>query len=96
MKKEITSKNYNPVTVGLLIAGAMIAYAVLPIDFIPDLAVGIGQLDDALVLTVGTIAEVVNIIHAVKMNKQPVAENTQRYDFNEYGDDIEEAEYREI
>ena len=94
MKKEITSKNYNPVTVGLLIAGAMIAYAVLPIDFIPDLAVGIGQLDDAIVLTAGTIAEIVNIIHAVKMNKQPV--NVQRYDFNEYGDDIEEAEYREI
>ena len=96
MKKEITSKNYNPVTVGLLIAGAMIAYAVLPIDFIPDLAVGIGQLDDALVLTAGTIAEVVNIVHALKLNKEAMAPNTQRYDFNEYGDDIEEAEYREI
>ncbi len=96
MKKEITSKNYNPVTVGLLIAGAMIAYAVLPVDFIPDLAVGIGQLDDAIVLTAGTIAEVVNIVHAIKQNKQPIAQDTQRYDFNEYADDIEDAEYREI
>ena len=96
MKKEITSKNYNPVTVGLLIAGAMIAYAVLPVDFIPDLAVGIGQLDDAIVLLAGTIAEAANIIHALKLNKEAMAPNTQRYDFSEYGEDIEEAEYKEL
>ena len=93
MKNEMKSFEYNPVKAGPLVAGAMLLYAILPIDLIPDVAVGIGQLDDAIVLTAGTIFEVVNIVNAIKQKRQVNMADIKRYDYNE---DAEDADYEEI
>ena len=93
MKNEMKSFEYNPVKAGLMVAGAMLLYAILPIDLIPDVAVGIGQLDDAIVLTAGTIFEVVNIVNAIKQKRQVNMADIKRYDYNE---DAEDADYEEI
>ncbi len=93
MKNEMKSFEYNPVKAGLLVAGAMLLYAILPIDLIPDVAVGIGQLDDAIVLTAGTIFEVVNIVNAIKQKRQVNMADVKRYDYSE---DAEDADYEEI
>jgi len=42
-----------PLTAKLLLVGVL-AYVVLPVDFVPDFLIGVGQLDDLAVILGGT------------------------------------------
>ena len=50
------------IIVGIIIAVAVLGYAIFPFDVIPDMAIGAGQIDDIVVAVLGTIGEVVNIV----------------------------------
>ena len=53
--------NLDPKFTCFLIAGAVLLYLISPVDLIPDFIVGLGQLDDAIMTTAGTIFEVYSI-----------------------------------
>ncbi len=61
---------YNPVLIGILIAVAVFLYMAGPIDFVPDFISGLGQIDDGIVLTLGMIAEIINIFLGIRLGKQ--------------------------
>lgn len=50
------------IIVGIIIAVAVLGYAIFPFDVIPDMAIGAGQIDDIVVAVLGTIGEVINIV----------------------------------
>ena len=52
-----------------------------------------GTLVDAILLTAGTIFEVVNIMNAIKQKRQPEMADVKHYECNE---DIEDADFIEI
>lgn len=50
------------IVVGVIIAVAVLGYAIFPFDAIPDIAIGAGQIDDIVVAVLGTVGEVINIV----------------------------------
>jgi len=94
--KDMTNNNikemkYNPVLVGVLIGAFMLGYAFGPIDFIPDFLVGYGQIDDGLVLTIGSILEIINLIYGLNYSKGCQGNTTS---YEEAEDDY--GNYREL
>lgn len=49
------------IILGAVIAVAVLGYDIFPIDIIPDIAVGPGQIDDIVITVLGIIGEVINI-----------------------------------
>ncbi len=87
--------NLDPKFTCFLIAGAVLLYLISPVDLIPDFIVGLGQLDDAIMTTAGTIFEVYSIYKLITRDRTPKKERaaTQKY---EYSEDIGYADYKEI
>jgi len=86
-------KKYNPVLVGIIIAVVVFLYMMGPIDFLPDFIGGFGQIDDGVVLTLGMIAELINIFLGfnLALSKEFAEEYCERpYEEGGFG------EYREI
>jgi uncharacterized membrane protein YkvA (DUF1232 family) len=83
---------YNPVLIGILIAVAVFLYMAGPIDFVPDFISGLGQIDDGIVLTLGMIAEIINIFLGIRLSYTGEYEETYDDSYSEtsYG------EYREV
>ena len=57
--------NYNPIIVGIAFLVVAVAYAIMPIDAIPDFLIGLGQMDDAAVILIAFLAEVFNLIYGL-------------------------------
>ncbi|SCY16822.1 Protein of unknown function [Lachnospiraceae bacterium XPB1003] len=87
--------NLDPKFTCFLIAGAVLLYLISPVDLIPDFIVGLGQLDDAIMTTAGTIFEVYSIYKLITQNRVPktAKPGAQKY---EYSEDIGYADYKEI
>ncbi len=86
-------KNLDPKFTCFLVAGAMLLYLISPVDLIPDFVVGLGQLDDVILMTAGTIFEVYSIYKAITQDRVPKKAESHKY---EYSDDLEYADYKEI
>jgi len=86
-------KKYNPVLVGIIIAFVVFLYMMGPIDFLPDFIGGFGQIDDGLVLTLGMIAELINIF--LGFNLAPAKEYAEEYSEQPH-EEGGFGEYREI
>ena len=49
------------IILGIVIAVVVLGYDFNPLDIIPDVAVGAGQIDDIIITVLGIIGEVINI-----------------------------------
>ncbi len=67
-----------------------VLYFVLPVDFIPDLIVGIGWLDDLLVSILGLGGLVMSVLGAFGVLPTPQRADGWQKDYDNYG------EYREM
>ena len=86
-------KNLDPKFTCFLVAGAMLIYLISPVDLIPDFVVGLGQLDDAIMMTAGTIFEVYSIYKLITQGRAPKKAKADKCD---YSDDLGYADYKEI
>ncbi len=85
MKNQLNSKKS---IVAIVIAVVVLAYLIFPFDILPDVAVGVGQIDDVVVALLGIALEVITVISGGK--GQPKGKHSQ--DETTY----EEAKYREV
>ena len=88
---NIREMSYNPVTVGVIIGIVMLAYAFGPFDFVPDFALGYGQIDDGIVLTIGSILEIINLIYGLNHSRSNQETSSS---YRDYVDNY--SDYREI
>lgn len=51
---------------GLIVLIIAIVYLILPVDVIPDILVGLGQIDDAIMLGIS----ILTMVHQHKLNKR--------------------------
>lgn len=51
-------KGLSKIAKGFITAAIVIAYILVPVDVVPDVLVGIGQVDDAIVLAAGIISAI--------------------------------------
>ncbi|MGF1572819.1 MAG: YkvA family protein [Sumerlaeia bacterium] len=52
-RKMVSDSRYSMSTIGLLKIGACLVYTIWPLDLIPDFILGIGQVDDLIILSYG-------------------------------------------
>ena len=90
MTNEIRKNNYINLIVGAAILAVVAVYAFSPIDIVPDFFVGLGQIDDGIVIILGIISEIVNAVCGAicSCNERRVREFTCDYgtDSETYGE----------
>ena len=69
MKNEMSCEKKSPVLPIVIGAGVTLfalGYAILPFDIINDLAIGVGQIDDLVVLFIGTVTDIIVAVMVIK------------------------------
>ena len=56
------------IIVTILIIAVVLGYDISPLDIVPDVMVGVGQLDDVLVTLIGAVGVAMNLLLGKKNN----------------------------